>query len=222
MGKTDENKITFFPCTNGKRAFVFQRISGDCVSGIEKRALKNNLWIDSREVINDVTEICHDLEVANDRYCMFSPTTMCVVSKEIEGTEEEIRRRENNVRFSYFNLYLLCIHEYQALILYNQKKVLIGKKFGASRKIKQELLRFLPAYSFDVISIERSYQEVYLTLKKILFLEEMEESLKDNISMLEAAYVQKRDDIVNIVLAFISVLGLVSVVIDVITALKLI
>lgn len=185
-------------------------------------ALRRNLWVVHGSQNHLVSsELEEELVLNEERTCMLSPMVMCVISKNRKGTDEDITYRENNVRFLYFNVFLLCIHEQQALMLYEQKKVLIGKKISASKKLKKDLLRFLPSYSFKVISLEITYQQIYLSLQKILHLETLEERLEQNISMLEAAYIQRRDTVVNTILFVLSLLGVVSLVGDILTLISL-
>lgn len=222
VGQTSGSKVEFFPCTHAKRAFVFQRLSTDTLTKEEQVALRRNLWVlDVQDNDRNLTELEEEFILNAERTCMLSPMVMCVLSNRMKGTNADIIRRENNVRFSYFNVFLLCIHEQQALLLYNQKKVLIGKKLSTSKKLKKDLLRFLPTYSFKVISMEITYQQIYQSLQKILHLEQLEEQLTQNISMLESAYIQRRDTIVNTILFILSLLGAVSLVEDILKLLSL-
>lgn len=222
VGQSVDNTVKFFPCTNGQRAFVFQRLSVAKLTETEKAALRRNLWVLSDNQKNyALSELEEELVLNDETVCMLSPMVMCVVSKNMRGTDEDIAYRENNIRFSYFNVFLLCIHEQQALMLYEQKIVSIGKKIGDSKKLKKDLLRFLPSYSFKVISLEITYQQIYLSLQKILHLETLEDRLDRNISMLETAYIQKRDTILNYILFILSLLGLVSLVGDIFTLINI-
>ena len=148
---------------------------------------------------------------------MLSPMVMCVVTGDTQGSEQERRSRQLNIRFSYFNLFLFCIHEQQGLLLYNQQEVAIGKNIGDAKRIKNDLLRFLPTYSFNIVSFEIVYQQIFLSLQQILCLTELEEKLKDDIYMLETAYEQDRDRRWNTLLTVLSILGSVSVITDIIT-----
>ena len=99
-------------------------------------------------------------------------------------------------------------------MLYNQEEVAIGKQIVHAKKIKKDLLRFLPSYSFRVVSTEIVYQQIFLSLQRILHLKELEENLRENISMLESAYEQRRDKRMNALLVILAILGVISAVAD--------
>lgn len=215
VGVGRSEQIWFFPCTNNKKAFVFHRLIQDALKEKEKMALRRNLWVsDTAKDLDSITELEEIKQIDDTRYYMLSATVMCVVSERPKQLNSETRMRQLNIRFSYFNLFLLCIHEQQGVMLYNQEEVAIGKQIVHAKKIKKDLLRFLPSYSFRVVSTEIVYQQIFLSLQRILHLKELEENLRENISMLESAYEQRRDKRMNALLVILAILGVISAVAD--------
>lgn len=236
VGRDGKNDICFFPCTNNRRAFVFHRLIQETLTENQKHSLRKNIWVDNADTVHGLTDLECDMELGDYRLCLLSPMVMCVVTGKSkqdlqlvpEGIEkeqenelkEERKRRQNNIRFSYFNLFLFCIHQYQSLLLYNQKAVAIGKKIGKSKELKKQLVRFLPTFSFRVISAEITYQQIFLALQKILCLQELEENLEAHIDILEAEYRQKQDKGINTFLTILSGMGIISLILDLLTLLS--
>ena len=88
------------------------------------------------------------------------------------------------------------------------------KNFKNARILKKNLLECLTDYSFEVISEEKYYQNVYLKYRELLSLEALEGNIGDLVNAINDELTSRRDGFINALFGLITIFGIVSVLSD--------
>lgn len=209
--------IKLFPETENKRTFVFQRVVGKAIDE-DLFNLQDNLW---SGLSNDGS--LEKIKLGTGHFCLASTKTMChITTTKVELAGDLLRQK--NIDTSYFLMYLLLIHEQQVLFMYYEQVIDFmskdintdrsKKNFKNARILKKNLLECLTDYSFEVISEEKYYQNVYLKYRELLSLEALEGNIGDLVNAINDELTSRRDGFINALFGLITIFGIVSVLSD--------
>lgn len=129
--------------------------------------------------------------------------------------EKQIEFR-NKYEESLLLMYMLLHHERQLYLKLRTKVVTKDEKIS---NIKTKLLEMLTEYSFDIVSDDADFQELYERYKEILKLSNYEDTVSELVYKINdemESKKEKRMNILEFIIAAIGVLQIISVVLDVI------
>lgn len=219
--KNQENLI-LFPSTKSRRCIVYHRIllkEKDC-------NYERNLYY-LRRVLHSSFLWENQDNRANRSDFTYSPTeniywSGCqngVVSLSFaeEGNNNEIfltKQFPNNVRRDYFFLYLILLHEREALFWYNAEAVSLWKNHRKLVAMRKNLVEFRICFAYNTVSEEMAYQNLYQNIYDCLNLTNLELDIQDVITQVDIYQQDQIDRRSNKILSLIAFLAVFSTIND--------
>ena len=118
------------------------------------------------------------------------------------------------VRNDYFLLYMILLHQRQALLFYNYIAVKSQKRMKKLERIKKELIRFRINFAYKTVSDESSYQRFYSGMYECLSLESLNSDIQDVIDRVTEYQDFSNEKSMNFVLALIAMFSIFSALAD--------
>lgn len=124
------------------------------------------------------------------------------------------KQYSNNVRNDYFLLYMILLHQRQALLFYNYMAVKEQNSMKKLERIKKELIRFRINFEYKTVSDEASYQKFYHGMYECLSLESLNADIQDVIDRVTEYQDFSNEKSMNRVLALIAMFSIFSAFAD--------
>ncbi len=121
---------------------------------------------------------------------------------------------KRNTIYDYFYVFLLVSHEREILLNYNHKAVSNRSNPKTLVAMKKDLLKLRVVYTYNTVSTESSYQRFYEYMADEFNISCLEADVRDVVDAVESHVNENRDRKVNAVLTAISILAVVSVLMD--------
>ncbi len=120
----------------------------------------------------------------------------------------------NYVRNDYFLLYMILLHQRQALLFYNYMAVKNQKRMRVLNRIKKELIRFRIRFAYKTVSDEHSYQRFYNGMYECLSLDTLNSDIQDVIDRVTEDQDLSNEKRMNVTLALIAMFSVFSALAD--------
>ena len=207
--------VFFFPNARKCTSFIFHRIYNRAFTKRQILLLGKLLWDDESEKedwdsqIDGMFENEHrtylHLDPYRQMYC--SMHTMCVFSDVKELNDNESMRQQN-IRNSYLNTYLITLDKHQELLRFHGYMQMVKDNQKKAAILKEHLLEYMAIKDYSVLSTEENYQNIYECYRRILNIDEMEDNINNLVFTLENEHKQRKDNLVG---GALSILGLLSI-----------
>jgi len=120
----------------------------------------------------------------------------------------------NNVRYQYFLLYMILLHQRQVLLHYNYLAVKEQNDMKKLEQIKKELIRFRINFAYKTVSDEASYQKLYDGMYECLSLDSLNSDIQDVIDRVTEYQDLSKEKGINKALALIAMFSIFSAFAD--------
>lgn len=214
--------IELFHDASIKKAFVYHRLFyANSSDDMERNLFCLRRGLSSNSIYSDEKEgrSSRDFTYYSYEKALWSISPQGAVSLSI--CEEDSKHYkflstnyQQNVMSNYFFLYLLQLHERQALVYYNAKAIRNRKDMRKLASMKKSLLNFFVCFSINAVSDEPSYQNFYECVYDSLNLKKLESDIQEIINKIEEYELSISDRRMNEMLAVIAIFSIVSVILD--------
>jgi hypothetical protein len=215
--------IKLFHDASIKKAFVYHRLFFTNLSDDNKKRnlyflrrglSSNSMYSDEEEERNSRDITYYSYEKALWSISPQGAVSLSICEKDSSHYKFLTSAYQRNIMSNYFFLYLLQLHERQALVFYNAIAIRNRKDMRKLASMKKSLLNFFVCFSINSISDESSYQNFYECVYDSLNLNKLESDIKEIICQVEEYELSINDRRMNEMLAVIALFSIVSVTLD--------
>lgn len=215
-----KERIELFPTNQRKKMNVYHSIFREQRNESDTklvRILSKGLHAGAIEQKEKYDFLESNFEYATTENTSWSLCSNGVVSlsyDEEKNHEFLIHVYSRNVGNDYFLIYLFALHEREILLRYNYDVV---KNWNNPKKLvamKKELIRFNMWFSYNMVSVEMSYQNFYECLYRALKLEKLENDVQEVVAKVDEYVSVNKERRLNGILTAIALLAIFSAFAD--------
>ncbi len=213
-------KVEWFPSAENKKCNALLRYVSDTQRDDDyemayrlSRGFKDSAYV-SRSVSEDITRKVYT--PIDDRFWMIDSNAIAVFSYLDKNSDINFIRNAfpANVDNYYFHEYLLALHEREGFLIYNTRAVKNWNNMKELIKLKREILQLDIWSTYNAVSTDSYYQELYDKLYKELRLEQLESDVEEVVSKAKEYDDDIKEKRTNSMLTAIGLLAIFSALID--------